>query len=142
MSLVNTAITAVVAALTGAAGMPAVARVRLRPLAAGTSALVVVRPHGSEVTEIAMAAGYPVQWSTTVVIECYARAPAGTAPDVAVDATVSAVYAALMSDTTLGGQVRHIAPQAISYDFDADAEQTVCATFTFSVRQTSAAGVF
>jgi hypothetical protein len=140
-SLIATVTTAMLAALTGAPGVPAVSRIKLRPLAAGVGQLVVVRPMGAEVVDTDMA-GNPVSWSATVAVECYARATAGQAPDVVVDATVSAVYAALMADATLGGQVIATQPQHISYDFDTDAEQTVCATFTFSVQQTSAAGIF
>lgn len=142
MSLIATATNAFVLALTGAPGVPAVSRIRMRPVAQGAASAVVVRPLQSEVLEASMAPGYPVSWNSTLAVECYARATPGTTPDMAVDAIVSSVYAALMSDTTLAGAVIHIAPQSLTYDFDADADNTVCATFVFTARQTSAAGSF
>ena len=142
MSLVNTAISAVVAALNAAPAVGVVSRVRLRPVAASASGQVVVRPVDSNALEAELGAGYPISWSTRIGVECYARAASGTAPDVAVDALVSAVYARLMTDATLGGAVVQLQPQSLSYDFDADGESTVCATFVFQALQRSAAASF
>jgi hypothetical protein len=55
---------------------------------------------------------------------------------------VSTVYAKLMADPTLAGAVIALQPQSVSYDFDADGENTVCATFVFTARQRVAAATF
>lgn len=134
MSLVNTTITAVVAALQAAPALPNVARVRLRPVSAASSTAIVVRPAEASVSEASMTSGQVVSWDLIIGVECYARATAAQAPDVAVDATVEAVYARLMADPTLAGAVLQLQPRAVSYDFDADGENTVCATLLFSAR--------
>lgn len=134
-TLVNTAITAIVASLnSGTPVSTQIARVRLRPLAQESAQAVVVRPVGAEVTEHALSPGYPVAWAISVAVDCYTRAAAGVAADVAVDALVQAVYARLMADPTLGAVLLALQPQSLSYDFDADAEHTVCATFVFQAR--------
>jgi len=47
-----------------------------------------------------------------------------------------------MADQTLTGAVRSLTPVSLSYDFDVDAEPTVCATFSFLVRHVAGASVF
>lgn len=142
-SMVNTAVTAMVAALqSGTPVAPLVGRVRLRPMAQATALAAVVRPLQAQVVEAAMAPGYPVSWTTSIAVECYARTSAATAPDVAVDALVEAVYARLMADPTLGGAVLALQPQEVSYDFDADGEQTTCATLVFNARHKTAGTSF
>lgn len=142
-SLVNAAVTAIVSALqSGTPVASTIARVRLRPLAQATSQAVVVRPLQSEVSEAALAPGYPVSWTTAIAVECYARSGTATAPDVAVDSLIEAVYARLMTDTTLGGAALALGLQTVSYDFDADGDQTTCATLVFHVRQRSAGATF
>jgi hypothetical protein len=140
MSIVNTAMTAVLAALAGVA--PQVGRVRLRPLSATATTAVVVRPLHSEVLESQMTAGYPVSWNTAFAVECYARTTAQAAPDAAVDALVADVFSRLMADTSLGGAVVVLQPQGVAYDFDVDGEQTVCATFQFIARQRTVGPIF
>lgn len=143
MSLVNTAVTAVVGALqAGPAVCPLVERVRLRPQAAATASAVVVRPRQAEVQDVEMPTGYPYVWNVVLDVECYARATTGTAPDVAVDALSAAVYARLMADPTLGNAVLLLQPQGVAYDFDADGQQAACATFTFIARMRAAPGSF
>lgn len=143
MSLVNTAVTAIVALLQAAPAVaPVVGRVRMRPMAQSGTTQVVVRPVDSQVQEASMTSGYPITWDTRLGVECYARAAAGQAPDVAVDSLVEAVYARLMADPTLGGAVIQLQPQALSYDFDADGDNTVCATFILSARQRSILNTF
>lgn len=137
-SLVNTAVTAMMVALQSAPAVAAqIGRVRLRPLAQGVSQAVVVRPLQSQVAEASLMPNYPVSWTTAISVECYVRSSVATPPDVAVDALIEAVYARLMSDPTLGGAVLSLQPQEISYDFDADGDQTTCATFVFHARHRS-----
>ena len=142
-SIVNTAVTAMVASLqSGTPVAPLVARVRLRPVAQASATAVVVRPLNSQVTEAALAPGYPVSWTSAIAVECYARSGTATAPDVAVDALLEATYARLMADPTLGGAVLALQPQEVAYDFDADGDQTTCATLVFSVRHKTAGTTF
>lgn len=142
MSIVNDAIAAVIAALAAAPAVANVGRVRLRPVSSSTSTAVVVRPVESQALETSLISSQPITWDTRFGVECYARAAAGQAPDVAVDALVSTVYAKLMADPTLGGAVVALQPQSVSYDFDADGENTVCATLIFTARQRVAAATF
>lgn len=137
-SFVSQAVAAIVAALNaGTPVAPQVARVRLRPLAATATTAVVVRPLNSEVSEMALIPGYPVSWTSAIAVECYARSSVAQAPDVAVDSLLEAAYARLMADTTLGGVVVALQPQSIAWDFDADGEQTTCATLVFNARHRS-----
>ena len=136
MSMVNDAVTAVVDVLKAAPAVsPRVERVRLRALPASAGTAVVVRPMGSDVQDAELLTGHPYVWTTSLAVECYARAPQGIAPDVAVDALLEAVYARLLQDPTLGGAVAVLQPQAIAYDYDVDGENVVCATLQINARQ-------
>lgn len=133
MTIVNTLITAAMNALKGV--VPVVSRVRLRALSASTQSAVVVRPVSSDLFDQPDLSGYPYAWNTLFAVECYARASSAQAPDVAVDELLADVYSRLMTDMTLGGCAIALVPQGLTYDFDADGEQTVCATLTFIARQ-------
>jgi hypothetical protein len=136
MSMVNDLVTAVVDALKAAPAVSTrVERVRLRALPASAGTAVVVRPLGSDVQDAELLTGHPYVWTTSLAIECYARAPQGTAPDVAVDALLDAVYARLLQDPSLGGAVAVLQPQAITYDYDVDGENIVCAILQINARQ-------
>ena len=142
-SIVNAAVTAVVDALqSGTPVASQIARVRLRPLAQAAQQAVVVRPMQSQVVEAAMSSGYPVSWTTVIAVECYVRSSVSTSADVAVDALLESVYARLMADPTLGGAVLGLQPQEVSFDFDADADQTSCATLVFHARHKSSGSSF
>lgn len=137
-TFISTAVAAIMAALTSGTPVASqVARVRLRPLAAAQAQAVVVRPLSSEVSETALIPSLPVSWASAIAVECYARSNVGVAPDDAVDTLLAAVYARLMADTTLGGAVIAVQPQSINFDFDADGDQTTCATLVFNVRHRS-----
>lgn len=136
-TLMAQATAAMVAALQAVPAVaPQVARVRLRALSASATTAVVVRPTEAQAAE-QLLSGMPIQWQCQVAVECYAKTTATTAPDAAVDDLVAAVYARLMADPTLGGTVGRIEPSTLVYDFDADGEQTACATLVFQVRQTA-----
>lgn len=136
MSMVNDLVTAVVNALKAPTAVsPRVERVRLRALPASAGTAVVVRPLGSDVLDAELLTGHPYVWTTSLAVECYARAPQGTAPDAAVDALLESVYARLMADATLGGAATVLQPQGITYDFDVDGESVVCATLQINARQ-------
>lgn len=135
MSRLTDTVTAVVAALTGAA--PKVDRVRLRAWAASDQSAVVVRPVDAQALDRDLCNGWPSVWVQGVDVECYARVPAGSAPDEAVDPLLSDVYHRLMAEPTLGGAVLGIELARVAYDFDADGEKTACATLTLSITQRS-----
>ena len=136
MSMINAVVTAVVDALKAPPAVsPRVERVRLRALPASAGSAVVVRPIASDVLDAELPTGHPYAWTTQLAVECYARAPQGTAPDVAVDALLDAVYARLLRDPTLGGAATVLQPQAITYDYDVDGENVVCATLQINARQ-------
>ena len=142
-TIVNTAVSAIVAALqSGTPVAPQVARVRLRPIAQASAQAVVVRALQAQVTQAAQLTGYPVSWTTQIAVECYARSGASTTSDVAVDALIESVYSRLMADPTLGGAVLGLQPQDVSFDFDADGEDTACATLVFHAYQRSTGTTF
>ena len=93
---------------------------------------VVVRPLSVAFEPFAIQHA-PFNLDTQIAVECYARASSGTSGDAAVDALMQAVYARLMSDTTLGGLVGDLRPDRLDFDLDADGDNTACATFTFTV---------
>lgn len=138
-TLINTAVSAIVDALGGAPAVCAdIERVRLRPVSSGVSLAVAVRPVASEVLQTNLNPGMPLSWNTTVAVECYAKSGADVAADVAVDDLLADTYARLMSDPTLGGLVVNLRPKGVSYDFDADGQQTTCATLVLEILQRTA----
>jgi hypothetical protein len=139
-TLVSTAISAAVAALQRAPAVcPQVDRVRLRPVAKSAGLAVVVRPIQAEAGQAVLPTGHPTSWTTSLAVELYARSAASVTPDVAVDGLLEAAYTRLMEDNTLGGAVVALLPQGVSYDFDADGEQTACVTLVFHVRHRAGA---
>lgn len=139
MTVIATTVAAFVAALQAAPAVSAdVERVRLRPWRAGVSSAIVVRPVRADVQDPQLMAGGAYAWATLVAVECYARAATGTSPDAAVDALLASAYARLMADQTLGGAVRSIEPNGITFDFDVDEQSTACAVLVFTARQMTA----
>lgn len=142
-SIISTAVAAIVASLQQVPAVSAnVSRTRLRPLSAEVSSAVVVRPIDADPGDADLSPGLPVFWTVRLAVDCYARAAAGVAPDAAVDPLLTAVYARLLADPRLGGAVRMLQPAGLAYEFDAEAEQVVCASFTFVALLTSAPSVF
>lgn len=137
-TMVSRAVTAIVDLLTAA---PAVAhrveRIRMRPLQQAVGTAVVVRPLASKVIDSELTA-VPYYWATQIAVECYCRVPPGQAADQAVDPILAAVYARLAADINLSGSAIAIDPIGIQYDYDAEAEQVVCAVLQINVRQTTA----
>ncbi len=141
MSLAN----AIVAQLQAAPAVSAqVDRTRLRPVAAQHDTAVVVRLQGADPQRAAIVGGR-TDWSTTLHIECYARAipavPGGGAAaveaDDALDALQAAVWARLMANATLSGTVADIEPTGIEWDYAAEATGMGCATLTFTVKHST-----
>jgi hypothetical protein len=117
---------------------PHVYRARMRVLPQAWTSCTVVRLEQAEVQRGA-GQGVAMVWETRVAVECYARAPATTAPDVAVDALLGQVVARVMADPTLAGAAGDVGLAGISYDFDVDADSTALATVTFIVRHATPA---
>lgn len=113
-------------------------RARMRVLPQQWTTAVVVRPARAALEE-AVGQGVASIWATQLVVDCYARAPAAQAGDLAVDALLGAVVARLLADRSLGGLVGDLGLLGIEYDFDVDGETTACATLTFQVRHASSA---
>lgn len=118
---------------------PQVDRARLRPIPKGVATACVVRPVGAQVDQ-SIGANAPSIWATQLGVECYARAAPGQPGDEAVDALLEATVGRLLADPSLGGVVGSLGLQAITYDFDADGEQTACAVITFLVQHATAYG--
>lgn len=119
---------AIVAALTAA---PAVAggNVKVnttRPVASSSNLAVVVRLMQSRAATPQILAG-PYDWTTSLQIECLARAASGSAdPVAAVDALLETVWARLSTINTAGLGVFDVRMQpAIDWQVD-DAESPVC----------------
>lgn len=136
-SIVSSAIAALKAQLEQSPSVCShVGRVRLRTIPKGAATYVVVRPDEGEADAAVLATGAPTSWASRVIVDCYARVPAGSgqAPDEVVDDTATAVMARIAQDSTLGGAVLSMRPASYAYDFDADGEQTVCLTLVFIAR--------
>ena len=107
-----------------------------RPLPDSVTTAVVVR-QGVPTTENNQMSGYPIEWVTPIVVECYART-SSTTPDLAVDDLLQATYTRLLADQTLGGvlsdQLMGINITGLHFGFDADTEKFACATLTLEVR--------
>jgi len=134
VSVINTATTAIIAALSAAPAVSAtIDRVRLRPFGKTTVDAVVVTPTRSSAMDPPTLIGLPMAWETEIAVQCLARV-AGSSPDVAVDALLASVYARIMSDPTLSGYVQSVSPIRVDYAYEAADENIVCATLLLSVR--------
>lgn len=132
-AMVFTAVTAIVAALQADTPVcPHIYRVRRRPIAEEDTQALVVRAEQTEVSQTGMFSGAPLHWESTVSVECYQRAFDDV--DLALDPLIEAVFSRLMTEPTLGGAVVQITPKGISFDYDADGQQTACANIVFTVR--------
>lgn len=107
-------------------------RARMRPMAAQHTDAVVVRILSATPERMELS-GAPIDFTTQIAVECYARS-ATTTPDLAADTLLANVYAKLMADPSLGGTVMDLNLTGIDYDFDADADNTVCITLMLQVR--------
>lgn len=130
---------AIVAALAASPAVSAqIHRSRVRPISADWTTAVVVTPQSADLERLAIR-GAPINLESQIEVVCFARAVPGQSPDVAVDALLSAVYARLVADPTLGGLALDLAPARISYEFDAEAEQVASVTLALTVQHQAAA---
>jgi hypothetical protein len=126
-------VTALLANLSASVAVsPNIHRAVLRPLPDTENTAVVVRWLGA-LPERFELAGYPIDMTTQIAIECYARSTT-TPADLAIDALLEAVYTRLMSDQTLGGTVGDINFTELHCDFSAEAQQFSHVTLTLEVR--------
>jgi hypothetical protein len=77
--------------------------------------------------------GAPIDWTTKVSVECFARSQTDTG-DVAVDPLLSAVFARLAQDTTLGGLVADLNVAGIEAENSTDAKKTGWVRLTYIVQ--------
>lgn len=127
MNVIERATAAVLAALQAAPVVaPRVDRVRADKLSSTVTAGVDLRP--IKAMPLEMLDDLPAMWVCVIPIDCTVLVPAGTAADVAVYPLLSAVYARLVEDITLDGEVDHIEVKNIDFDFDFAADGYARAT--------------
>jgi hypothetical protein len=106
-------------------------RARLTPVAAQHLDAVVVRIQSGIASRFGILNG-PMDWDTTIDIECYARSTTLTA-DAAVDALLAKVWARLAADSSLGGLVMDLNPTEVNYDLAGEGDQLACVTLSLKV---------
>jgi hypothetical protein len=74
--------------------------------------------------------GAPIDWTTKVSVECFARSQTDTG-DVAVDPLLSAVFARLAQDTTLGGLVADLNVAGVEAENSSDGKKTGWVRLTY-----------
>lgn len=133
MTALAAIVTALVANLSAATAVsPNIYRALLRPLPDAATTAVVVRLQNATLDRDQLN-GNPVDMTTRIAVECYAKSTTTTA-DLAVDDLLQSVYTRLMADQTLGGTVMDINCTDINFGFDAEAQQFAVATLTLDVR--------
>ena len=110
---------------------------RLRPIPAGQSTAIVLRLEQSDGTEFVLGS---LRWRTTILVECYARAVAGSDPAAAVDALLESTWQRLAAfrDDLLGTDIC-IDPR-IKWDYDDSDTPVVCAAIQLTATQNTSAG--
>lgn len=140
-----TAFVAIQTALMGALSVaPALADGRihpnhLRPIGANQSTALVVRLDQSAGGSEALGA---LDWVTSYVVECYARAQTGTDPALAVDTLLSDTWARLSMldpDSQLGVSSITVSP-AIDWQYDNADTPVVCALIRVQVQHRTTTG--
>jgi hypothetical protein len=77
--------------------------------------------------------GAPIDWTTRVSIECYARGTSG-APDQLVDPLLLGVYGRLAQDTTLGGLVDDIGEPMLEAEYSSEGKKTGWIRMTYVIQ--------
>lgn len=127
----------VVAALEAAPSLAAakVYRQRARALGADVAMALVVRHVVSESTAVLSGLNAPLDWESTLAIECIVRSGAGQAPDEAVGPLVLAVHACLMADASLHQAGFELQPKLrITHDQEELDERIGAAVILFTVQ--------
>lgn len=139
MTAFSTIQAALLAALTAA---PALAGGNIstnptRPMPAAQSTAIVLRMDRALASEVPIGS---LQWDTSYVVECYARANTGSDPVLAVDALLGGVWARLgvLTDEQIGGTLTM--QPAIDWQFDAADTPMVCAVVRVNVQHYTTTG--
>ena len=75
--------------------------------------------------------GAPIDWETTVTIECYAKSST-TSGDLAVDPILAAVFARVSANPSLNGTIGWIEPKGFKFEFDSQGHKTGWVGMTYS----------
>lgn len=126
----SSAFTTLIAALKAALqAQPALAGVsitanRLRPISASQATAIVLRLDRAEAVEHVIGM---LDWRSSIIVECYARAPGGGDPATAADALLGAVWQTIAAiDTSEIGADIALNPQ-IDWQYDDAETPIVCA---------------
>lgn len=110
---------------------------RRRPMPASVTRQIFVYLQDS-LPERGAIRGAPIDWRTTIRVECLARDDGPVDADTAADALAVEVYARLLADMSLGGRAYDLEPSAMGCTGD-EADATLSATqFLFAVSHTTA----
>jgi len=127
----------VVAALEASPALAAakVYRQRTRAVSTEVAMALVVRHVVSESTAVLSGINAPLDWESTLAIECIARSGANQTPDEAVGPLVLAVHACLTADTSLHQDGFEMQPKLrITHDQDELDERIGAAVILFTVQ--------
>lgn len=80
--------------------------------------------------DLAAIHGAPVDWRTTIVVECYASSKTESG-DLAIDPLLDAVYDRLAADTTLGGLIEDLGVPRLVAEFGAEGKKTGWVQMTY-----------
>lgn len=110
---------------------------RRRPMPAAVGRQIFVYLQDSVASRGAIN-GAPLDWRTTIRVECLARDAGPVDADAAADAMAVEVFARLLADPSLGGRAYDVEPTAMGTTGD-EADSTLSATqFLFTVLHTTA----
>lgn len=110
----------------------AVYRANDKPVPEGISTALSVQMIGA-VPALGTIKGAPVDWSTRIAIECYARGTNG-APDQLVDPLLVAVYNRMAQHTTLGGLVDDIGEPMLEAEYSSEGKKVGWVRMTYTVQ--------
>jgi hypothetical protein len=135
----STVVGAFVATLRAAATLTDVPimRSRVRAISDQVTRAVCVRPTTSDPSG-GVILGHPIDWSTAIQVECYARGDASQAADEACGALLLIVADALAVDPSLGGALDDIGDPTLAWALD-EADTTLgCLVATYPVTHRTA----
>lgn len=126
-------VAAVVAALSAGQGVcETIYRARVRDLPDQVDQAVNVFFTGA-MPDAGAITGAPIDWSTRLVVECYARSTSDEG-DLAVDPLFKRAYECLAQDSTLGGLVDDFAIAGIEAENSAEAKRTGWVRLSYNVQ--------
>lgn len=109
---------------------------RTRPVSAGSSSALRVYLLNSKRDPSGPLDG--TYWLTTILVDCMARAPAGSDPAQAVDGLLTTAWAALIgAPLSIPGVFDIDSVPAIEWEFDSADTQSACATIRLLVRHST-----